>query len=146
MNYKKTFKPIFKERHIIEIISIVVLLVIASLFKISVDHVKDTIDTGGGNLASLYVNFDSMQRQFEGEVVEDMTILDALNMAMAAGKIKLNYSLDENNRTTIMEINDHLNHVGGRQFAFYLNDKKVDSGDLNKTELKAGNEVVIKYE
>ena len=145
MSYKKSFGPIFKERYIVEIVSIVVLLVIASLFKISVDHVKNT-GSGTDRLASLTVNFNSPNRYFEGEVVENMTVLDALNMAMAAGKIKLNYALDDKNQTLVMEINDHLNKVGDRNFAFYLNDKKIDSKDLNKTRIEAGDKVVIKYE
>ena len=145
MSSKKSFKPIFKERYIVEIISIVVLLVIASLFKLSVDHVKST-DNSTNRLASLAVNFTSLNRYFEGEVIENMTVLDALNMATAAGKIKLNYALDNKNRTKVMEINDHLNQVGGKNFVFYLNNNKIDSKDLNEIDLKAGDKVVIKYE
>jgi len=78
--------------------------------------------------------------------VADMTILDALNMAMTAGKIKLNYALGENNQTRVMEINDHLNKVGNKHFAFFLNDKWIDSENLNKTKIKPGDSVVIKYE
>lgn len=145
MNCKKPFKPIFKERHVIEIVSIVVLIVLASLFKVSIDQIKDSGDKENG-LATLAVNFDTMTRHFEGEVVEDMTILDALNLALAAGEIKLNYVLDDKNETWIMEINDHLNQIGGNSFVFYLNDKQIDSKDLNKIKLKARDKVVIKYE
>ena len=142
MNYKKLLKPFFKKRYWIEFVSIVVLLVLASVFKITVDNLKD----GESGLATLAVNFEDMKRSFEGEVVEDMTVLDALNMAMAAGKIKLNYALDDKNQVMIMEINDHLNKVENKNFAFFLNDKKIDSKNLNKVNLNAGDNIVIKYE
>ena len=168
MNYKKSLKPFFKprsrfsdcdevvkktsenslrgkKRHLIELLSIMVLLLIASVFKITVDNLKE-VGSAGNSFATLAVNFDNLKRSFEGEVVEDMTVLDALNMAMAAGKIKLNYSLDDKNQTWIMEINDHLNKAGNRHFAFFINDKQIDSKDLNKVNLKAGDSIVIKYE
>src|SRR3989344_9424049 len=128
MNYKKSLKPFFKKRHLVEIASIVVLLILASVFKITVDNLKDA-ENGGNNLATLAINLENLKRSFEGEVVEDMTVLDALNMAMAAGKIKLNYVLDDKNQTSVMEINDHLNKTGDRHFVFFLNDKQIDSKD-----------------
>ena len=145
MNYKKSLKPFFKKRHLVEIASIIVLLLLASVFKVTVDNLKDAGNDGNG-LATLAVNFDNLKRSFEGEVVEDMTILDALNMAMAVGQIKLNYVLDDRNQTWVMEINDHLNRVGDKHFAFFLHDKQIDSKDLNKVHLKAGDSIVIRYE
>ena len=145
MNYKKSLKPFFKKRHLIEIASIVVLLILASVFKITVDNLKDA-GSGENGLATLAVNFDNLKRSFEGEVLADTTVLDALNMAMAAGKIKLNYVLDDKNQTWVMEINDHLNRVGDKHFAFFINDKQIDSKDLNKVHLKAGDSIVIRYE
>jgi len=144
MNYKKSLSSTFRKSHLVEIGAIIALLVIASLFKVTVDNLKE--DRGNNGLATLAINFDNLKRSFEGEVIENMTILDALNMAMAAGEIKLNYALDENNQTSIMEINDHMNKVGNTHFTFYLNGKLVDSRDLNKTRIKAGDEIVIKYE
>lgn len=145
MNYKKLRKRFFKKRYLVEIASIIVLLILASVFKVTVDNLKDT-GTGGNNFATLAVNFDNLKRSFEGEVVEDMTILDALNMAMSVGKIKFNYVLDDNNQTLVLEINDHLNRVGDKHFTFYLNDRQIDSTELNKINLKAGDSIVIKYE
>lgn len=145
MNYKKLLKPYFKKRHLIEVTSIIVLLLLASLFKITVDNLKDA-GSGGNGLATLAVNFDNLKRSFEGEVVEDMTVLDALNIAMAVGKIKLNYVLDDKNQTWVMEINDHLNSVENKHFLFFINGEKVDSKNLNKVNLKPGDSIVIKYE
>ena len=145
MNYKKSLKPFFKKRYLIEIASIVVLLILASVFKITVDNLKDA-GSGGNSLATLAVNFDNLKRSFEGEVLEDTTVLDALNITMAVGKIKLNYVLDDKNQTWVMEINDHMNRAGDKHFGFFLNDEQIDSKDLNKVNLKAGDNIVIKYE
>ena len=145
MNYKRSLKPFFKKSYLVELASSVVLLMLASVFKITVDNLKET-ESGGDGLATLAVNFDDIKRTFEGEVTEDMTVLDALNMAMAAGKIELNYALDDENQTWVLEINDHLNRVGDKHFVFFINDKQINSKDLNKTELKPGDKVVIKYE
>ncbi|MBI2064231.1 MAG: hypothetical protein HYT66_00770 [Candidatus Yanofskybacteria bacterium] len=146
MNYKKSFKPFFKKRYLVELASIIVLLLLASVFKITVDNLKDAGSGGKNGLATLAVNFDNLKRTFEGEVVEDMTVLDALNMAMAVGKIKLTYALDDKNQVRVMEINGHLNRVADKHFTFFLNDKQVDSKDLNNVNLKAGDRIVIKYE
>lgn len=145
MNYKKSLKLFFKKRHLIEIASIVVLLILASIFKITVNNLKNT-ENGGSNLATLAINLDNLKRSFEGEVVEGMTVLDALNMAMAVGKIKLNYALDDKNQVRIMEINDHLNRVGNKHFAFFLNDKQISSDNLHKIKIKSGDSIIIKYE
>jgi len=97
-------------------------------------------------IATLSLNFDNVNRFFEGEVLEDMTMLDALNMATTVGKIKFNYILNDQNLTLIMEINDHKNETGDRKFLFFINDKKIDSEDLNKVLVKAGDSMVITYE
>lgn len=95
--------------------------------------------------ASLIVDFGDIKRAFEGEVVEKMTILDALNASVAAGNIKLRYTVDSNNNTTIMEINSHQ-ATKEKGFQFYINGKKINSNDLNKTMIRSGDKVVIKYE
>lgn len=139
-------KSTFKKSHLVEIGTIIALLVLASLFKVSVDTLKEADNKINSNLATLAINFDNLNRSFEGEVLEDMTVLDALNMAMAAGKIKLVYVLDENNQTWVMEINDHMNKQGGNYFTFYLNNKQIDSKDLNRVSIRAGDSMVITYE
>ncbi len=143
MNYKKLFKTTLKKSFLVEIGSLLALLLLASAFKISVSQLEDR---GGSSLATLAINFDGLNKNFEGEVTDDMTILDALNIAMAAGKIKLHYVLDENNKTRVTEIDGHINDGMRGEFTFYLNDKKVPAEKLNETELEAGDSVVIKYE
>lgn len=94
--------------------------------------------------ATLLIDFDNMKRMFKGEVVENMTLLDALNISAEAGKIKLRYVVDSGNHTAVAEINDHV--AGNKNFSFYINNKTVKTDDLNKTIVNPGDEITIKLE
>ena len=119
-----------------------VLIVIISFFKLSFDF-------SGGNtpgLATLFINFEAEKRLFEGEVVKDMTILDALSAAVSVGKIKLNYAIDNSGNVNIMEIDGHVNGIGNKYFVFYLNSQKVAIKDLNKEVVHGGDRIEIGFE
>ncbi len=144
MSYKESSKSFSKKKYLIEISSVVALLILASIFKISVNQLKQ--EGRGERLATLAVNFETEKRFFEGEVYDGMTILDALNMAVSVGQIKLNYVLDDKNQTQIMELGGHTNNIEGKNFSFYLNNQKVDSQNLNKVRLKAGDRIEILFQ
>lgn len=144
MNYKEYLKSFFKPRHRVEIAYIIALLILASIFKISVNQLKQ--ERGQEELATLAVNFETEKRFFEGEVYDGMTILDALNAAMSVGEIKLNYVLDDKNQTQIMELDGHINNNEGKHFSFYLNNKEINSQNLNNTYLKAGDKIEILFQ
>jgi len=97
------------------------------------------------NEATLFIDFDNMQRIFKGEVSGEMTVLDALNASVIAGKMKLYYVVDGNNNTTVTEINDHVAEEG-REFRFYINNKIINTKDLNKTSVSPGDEITIRLE
>lgn len=100
---------------------------------------------GSGSEATLFINFGDMKRQFTGEVVENMTVLDALNASTAAGQIKLIYHLDSDNNTRVREINGYTADEN-IQFSFYVNSQKLDPGELNRTNIKPGDEITIRLE
>lgn len=97
------------------------------------------------NKAVVFVDFDNMKKIFTGEVVEKMTVLDALNASVAAGKIKLIYYVDENNNTQVLEINNHKADKKTR-FNFYVNSQELDQNEINKTYIQADDKIVIKLE
>lgn len=101
------------------------------------------LDNKGHGEATLLIDFEGVKRKFQGEVVEKMTVLDAVNAATAAGEIELIYSIDRENNTKIAAINDHLTE-GGKQFVFYVNSEKLNSNTLNKTYIKPGDEIAIR--
>jgi len=144
MNCKKYLESFFKKRHRVEITSIIALLILASIFNMFANQLKQ--ERGQEKLATLAVNFETEKRFFEGEVYDGMTILDALNAAVSVGKIKLNYFLNDKNQTQIMELDGYVNGIEDKYFSFYLNDKRIDSQNLNKVYLKAGDKIEILFQ
>lgn len=98
------------------------------------------------NMASLFLALDDQTRMFEGEVIEGMTILDALNASVRAGEIKLRYAVNGKNETNIMELNGYLNHFPNERLAIYLNAQAVNFRDINKIIIKAGDKIKITFE
>lgn len=144
MKYKTSRKHIFSKKHLIEIGSLLALLVLASAFKLSSEYLSREFKEG--QFATLALVLEDQSRIFEGEVYEKMTVMDALSTAMAAGDVKLNYYLDEKNRTHVLGINGHTEDSSGKTFVFYLNSKKINSNDLNKIDIEPGDDIVIKFE
>ena len=142
MTYKKLQTNFFKKHLFGQIMLLIALVGIISFFKLSFDF-------SGGNtpgLATLFINFEAEKRLFEGEVVKDMTILDALSAAVSVGKIKLNYAIDNSGNVNIMEIDGHVNGIGNKYFVFYLNSQKVAIKDLNKEVVHGGDRIEIGFE
>ncbi len=100
---------------------------------------------GTDNKATLLVDFEDTQRMFTGEVVEGMTILDALNASVAAGRTALVYTVDSSNNVTVTKINDHT-AVKDKNFSFYLNDEKIATEDINRTGVRVGDKIIIRLE
>ena len=96
--------------------------------------------------ATLTIDFGNNKRAFQGEVVNDMTILDVLNMAKIAGGVVIEYSINSSGEVSILKIGDYLNDTDGQSFHFYLNSKEVNSRDLASKEVGPGDNVSIKLE
>jgi len=78
-------------------------------------------------------------------LVEGMTILDALNASVAAGRTALVYTVDSSNNVTVTKINDHT-AVKDKNFSFYLNDEKIATEDINRTGVRVGDKIIIRLE
>lgn len=139
MKYKKSLANFFKKTIVAQILLLIVLAGVIYLFKLSFDLPDDNI----AGIATLVINFETEKRFFEGEVVKNMTILDALNVASSVGKIKLNYAIDESGNVNVREIDGHTNGVSNKYFVFYLNSKKVAARDLNKKTVRNEDKVEI---
>lgn len=144
MNFKK-LRNIFNNTLIVQIIFVVVITGAIFLFERFSGKEDSAFKNVSKNEAALFIDFDNMKRVFAGKVVDGMTVLDALNAAVAAGQIKLTYYVDSNNKTKVTEINDHTTN-GEAPFTFYINSRKLDPSDLNKTPIKPGNKITIRLE
>lgn len=136
------FNNLFKKNIFYQILLLIVLIGIISFFKLS----SNPSENNTSGLATLVINFETEKRFFEGEVVKDMTILDALNAAISVGKIKLNYAIDESGDVNIMEIDGHTNGINGKYFVFYLNATKVNTKDLNREVVHNQDSIEIRNE
>ncbi|OGM96896.1 MAG: hypothetical protein A3B86_00060 [Candidatus Yanofskybacteria bacterium RIFCSPHIGHO2_02_FULL_38_22b] len=84
------------------------------------------------------------QRIFQGEVVDDMTILDALRASSQAGQIDLEFII-ESDKTRIEELNGYLADQDAK-LSFYLNGSKVEEADIHTTTIDGGDTVEIRPE
>ncbi|MEK7151648.1 MAG: hypothetical protein AAB784_02975 [Patescibacteria group bacterium] len=110
------------------------------IFYIKLDLPKNV--TG----ASLGIHFEDGQiRKFEGSVESNMTILEALYSASVVGDFEVKYFLDKDGKTNLLSIDDLINGPD-KNWQAYLNDVLISTYDLNKTKLRPGDNIVIKYE
>ena len=90
--------------------------------------------------AALTIDFSGgKERNFEGEIVEGETLLNALGQASKAGNFS--YKLDEKNNLAAI---DSFTRDKNKSWHWYLNDKKIDKS-LGEIILKSGDKILIKY-
>ena len=96
--------------------------------------------------ATLLIAFDDeSQRMFQGEVVEGMTVFQALVASSRAGQIKFKYSLDSKSSVVIEELNGYTK-TQDKKLVFYLNNSRVNTRNINSTYIKGGDKIEIRYE
>ena len=94
--------------------------------------------------ATLILVFGNQERMFQGEVVDNMTVLDVLRAATKAGQINLEFVVDAD-RTSITKLDGHL--VGSEErFKFLLNGFLIEESDIHNKTVKAGDIVEIKLD
>ena len=91
--------------------------------------------------AVLTIDFgNNTKRAFEGDIVENETLISVLIQASKAGDFS--YKLDEkSNLATI----DSFGYKNGKSWHWYLNGKKIDK-PLSEIITKDGDNILIKYE
>lgn len=144
MKYKYLLPNFFKKPIFSQIVLLMLLMGIIYFFKLPFNLSRNNTNTS--NLASLFINFEKEKRFFEGDVVKDMTVLDALNAAVSVGNIKFNYAIDESGNVYVLEIDGHINKIDNKYFVFYINSKRVATKDLNKEIVHAGDSIEIRNE
>lgn len=145
MNYKKSQNTFTDNTLLFQIIFAAVIIGGVILWDNFLSTRPFLTNNKRGEKATLLIEFGNMTRRFEGEALDGMTILDALNASVAAGEIKFHYVIDLENNTTVREINDHT-AMRGEDFSFYINGGAISTQDLNKTTIRPKDEIVIKLE
>ena len=140
MNFK-SFTGFFKEILFVQILLVTIFIAIVISFSWSFKGLPKASDDN--NLATLVISLKSGERMFQGEVVGDMTILDALIVSSNEGNIRLNYKTDNNGAIDVTEINGH--NKDNSNFVYYLNDAIIRPEDINKINIKAGDYIKIEF-
>lgn len=100
---------------------------------------------GSDKPARLTIKFDDGKvRAFEGPVIENMTVLQALLSASYGGDFDVRYSFNKDGSINLSSINGVAN--GPKMWNFYLNGEPIRSGDINKVKIKKGDSIEVKYE
>lgn len=99
-----------------------------------------------GRPAYLEFYLGEQKRAFEGEIVDGMTVLDAVSAAALAGNLIFKYTVDPlKNETSILAIDGYdRKEDPGKTTVFYLNSEKVESGKLHTIVVKPGDMIMVR--
>ncbi|MBI2063840.1 MAG: hypothetical protein HYT65_02510 [Candidatus Yanofskybacteria bacterium] len=123
------------------LITVVAVLVLGAVFFYLKFNMPET-----NAEAQLVINFENGERkQFEGPVIGDMTILEALHASSRGDDFELRYSIQKDGVVVLAKIGDAIN-FGNQSWHFYLNGESVNTGDINKIKIKTGDLIEVKYE
>ena len=101
---------------------------------------------GGYGLAHLEINIGNHRRAFEGEIVEGMTVLEAVQASALAGNIIFKYKMDKNNELIVASLDGYDYDGSGKPLNFYINGNKIDPKKIHSTLIGDGDTIVIRSE
>lgn len=135
----KKNKPFFETRDFWLIVIVLIYGFYSGLFG-------DWFNYGDNSLESarIEVDYGSKKRAFEGGVIPDMSILDALLAAGRAGDFEIRYAL-LNDRTDVMKIEDFTEDGLDGQWHFYLNKKEIPADQIHKIKIKSGDKILAEF-
>lgn len=97
--------------------------------------------------AKVEIDSQGHKRVFEGEVIDGMTVFQALQAATLAGNLSFAYTLDpESNKLIVKSINGYTADDVKKSPEFYLNSNPIDSGIIHTVPIKPGDSVLIVLE
>lgn len=99
---------------------------------------------GKYQMARLELYIHNTQRVFEGAVVENMTVLEALQASALAGNISFEYAV-EKGEFTIKKLNGY-DAAKGRTLVFYVNESRINTDQIYSRFINPGDVIVVKTE
>ncbi len=101
--------------------------------------------SNGGGSARLVIKFSANDaKTFEGPVVKNMTVLQALLSASRGGGFDVRYSLGKDGSVNLASIGNSFN--GAKSWHFYLNGELIKAEELDKIIIKKGDLIEVRYE
>jgi len=97
-------------------------------------------------MARIEIDFGDARRVFEGDVLPDMSILDALLAAAQAGGFEIRYAILDDH-TDIIKINDYSEDgLNARNWRFELNGEKIGAAEIHKVKIRSGDKISARFE
>ena len=100
---------------------------------------------GSSSTARIEIDYGAKRRAFEGDVLSDMSVLDALLAASRGGSFEVRYAL-LGDQADIMKIDDFTEDGLDGQWHFYLNQKEIRADEIHKVKIKPGDKILAKFE
>jgi len=140
---KKNRSLIFKSRDFWLVIAVLIYGFYSGLFG---DLLSYSINgRGSSNAARIEIDYETNRRVFEGDVLSDMSMLDALLAASRGGSFEVRYAL-LGDLIDIMEIDSMIEDGLDGNWHFYLNGKEIRSAEIHKIKIRSGDEIFAKFE
>lgn len=96
------------------------------------------------NTARIEIDYGEERRAFEGEILSDMSILDALLAASRGGSFEVRYAL-LGGKTDIMKIDNFTEDGLDGQWRFYFNQKEIPTDEIHKVKIKPGDKILAEF-
>ena len=84
-------------------------------------------------------------RKFQGQVVPNMTIADAIYSASAHSDFEFRYHINQEGDLEVMNIGSYVSSKTLSRWRFYLNGRSIDEADINKSFIKRGDLIEAIY-
>lgn len=98
------------------------------------------------NTAYLEIDFGDRKKAFEGEIVGEMSVLDAVLASGRAGELEIKYALIHD-QTDILKINGHIEDgLSEKTWSFYLNGEKIKTSEIHRIKIKSGDKILVRFE
>lgn len=127
--------------------SLLMVLIIVFIFILVYGFNPEVFRLRSHDVAYLEVNIDGARRAFEGEVVDGMTVLDALDASALAGNINFQYEIDrKSNELRITTLDGYSASKAPKTATFFLNLVRVDAGRIHSIVVNSGDRILVKLE
>lgn len=135
----------YYKKNIFDSLLVVVILVLIFILAYSFD--PEVFWSSNRRIAYLEVNENGARRAFEGEVINGMTVLDALDASALAGNINFKYEIDKkNNELHIITLDGYVATKTPKNAMLFLNLVRVDMTKIHSIPLSSGDRILIKLE
>ena len=133
-------KGLFKNRDFWVVILVIVLGLYTGFFK------DLFVPPSVANTAYLEIDFGDRKKAFEGEIVGEMFVLDAVLASSRAGELEVKYALIHD-QTDILKINGHIEDgLNEKTWSFYLNGEKIKTSEIHRIKIKSGDKILVRFE